>query len=82
MINELAVLIGKLKAKQQELGMTDPAFADRLGISRPLWTIVKNGQHEPGGKFLKAVMVTFPDLQLAVSNYMASGDPVSAGKES
>jgi len=65
-------IIEKLKAKQKELGISDIAFAKQIGISRPLWALVKTGKRGPGMKFIKAVMSTFPELSLDVMNYMAN----------
>lgn len=85
MAKELAALIERLKEKQGNL--SDADFAERLGISRQLWSLIKSGKHaEPGAKFLKAVVQTFPELNLAVMNYLAtstdkSASAVSSSKE-
>ncbi len=71
MTNELAVLIERLKEKQGE--QSDAEFAEKLGVSRQLWGLIKTGVHEtPGSKFITAVMRTFPELTGDVINYLAS----------
>ena len=73
MTKELAALVDKLKAKQKEANLSDVKFAELLGISRQLWAIVANDKHEPGTKFVKAVISTFPDLEFDTWNYIRSG---------
>ncbi len=80
MTNELAELTKKLRGKQGD--STDVAFARTLSISRQLWALIKKGQHEPGTKFISAVMSKYPDLMLDVMNYLRtkqehdSGEPI------
>lgn len=62
-------LIEKLKVKQGDMSETD--FAEKLGMSRAMWYLVKNGQSEPGLDFLRAVIKAFPDLQLDVYKLMS-----------
>jgi transcriptional regulator with XRE-family HTH domain len=80
--NVTAALLDKLKEKQEQLGLNDVAFAERLGVSRTLWAFVKSGERVPGQKFLQAVMAAFPELKLDVFNYMDIRSRVNAGKES
>lgn len=71
------VITEKLKAKQDESGLSDAAFAEKIGISRQLWAFVKTGKREPGMTLLSAVMNIFPDLTLEVMEYMkAKGQSV------
>lgn len=57
------MLIQTLLERQREMGLYDGAFARELGISRPFWNKIRNGQRRPGVVFLRAVAVRFPDLQ-------------------
>lgn len=82
MENSVAV-INKLKAKQEELKISDCAFATKLGISRQMWAFIKSGKRKPGQKVLNAVMSTFPELWLEIANFMASeGQGKKAAKDS
>jgi DNA-binding XRE family transcriptional regulator len=76
MTKELALLIDKLKAKQKEAGLSDVKFAQQMHISRQLWSIVEKGKHEPGTKFVKAVISTFPDLEFDTWNYLRNNKGV------
>jgi len=64
-------LIEQIKAKQIELGLSESEFAKKLGISRALWFLIKKGERQPGFKFIQAIIKKFPDLQLAVYQYLA-----------
>jgi DNA-binding XRE family transcriptional regulator len=76
MTKELALLIDKLKTKQNEAGLSDVKFAQQMHISRQLWSIVEKGKHEPGTKFVKAVISTFPDLEFDTWNYIRNNKGV------
>ena len=55
MVNELTILIEKLKAKQGDL--SDEKFAKERGWSRSLWVLIKNNKHtRPGSKFFTAIL--------------------------
>jgi len=55
-------LVTILEARQRELGLTDAAFADRLGVSRQLWAMTRAGQRAVGLLLLQGVVRAFPDL--------------------
>jgi len=74
MTKELALLIDKLKTKQKEAGLSDVKFAQQMHISRQLWSIVEKGKHEPGTKFVKAVISAFPDLEFDTWNYIRNNN--------
>ena len=56
------MLIELLQARQRELGLSDGAFARRLGVSRSLWIAVQSGQRAVGLRLLRGVVRAFPDL--------------------
>jgi transcriptional regulator with XRE-family HTH domain len=60
-----------LMQRQESLGLNESEFAEHLGISRSMWWLVKSGQRNPGGKFLRAVMRNLPECRLDVMNYMS-----------
>jgi len=49
-------------------------LAESLGVHFSTWSKIKHGHRPPGGKFLKALARTYPELRLAVFEYMSSGD--------
>lgn len=55
-------LMDTLVAKQAELGLSDTDFAAKLGISRPLWSMIRDGKRKPGQKVVAGVMRAFPRL--------------------
>jgi len=63
-------LVELLIKKQEEMNLSETEFANKLGMSRPMWYLVKSGNRQPGKKFLKATMKAFPELQLDVMNCM------------
>ncbi len=52
----------KIVAKQREGKYSDRAFAELLGISRPTWTLIRNGKAPIGPKVMSAVVRHFPSL--------------------
>jgi predicted transcriptional regulator len=73
-------IIEKLKTRQKELGLSDDGFAKHIGISRPLWALVKVGTRQPGMKFTKAVIRAFPDLEFDMWNYIRSRNSEKVAK--
>jgi transcriptional regulator with XRE-family HTH domain len=55
-------LIGKLKQKQDDLGLSDRAFAKTLNIERSMWRWIKAGKRNLGPKTLAAIRERFPEL--------------------
>lgn len=55
-------LVDTLKAKQAQSGMDDEAFAAKIGVSRPAWSMVRAGKRQMGDKVLSGVMKAFPSL--------------------
>ena len=55
-------LIESLRAKQQTLGESDGAFAQRLGVDRETWRKVRTGEMLPGRRTLIGVRRAFPEL--------------------
>ena len=63
-------LLDALETKQKTEGLSNLMFARKLNISDVFMGMLKSGQREPGKKFLGAVCVEYPDLQLHVVNYL------------
>lgn len=55
-------LVHALSRKQQDLSLTDAAFAQRLGVDRETWRKIRTGQIQPGRRTLRGVRRAFPDL--------------------
>ena len=64
-------LIERLIDKQDEL--TDQAFAEQLGISRPAWSMLRRGLREPEADTLGRILKVFPDLAEDVFDYLLGG---------
>jgi transcriptional regulator with XRE-family HTH domain len=69
------MLIEKLEAKRKELQLSDAAFARRLGVSRPLWTAVREGKRSVGMALLRGAARAFPDLDGAVLAHLRGEGP-------
>lgn len=55
-------LVEALRERQAVLGLTTGEFADRLGISRSMWSLTRRGLRRPGHLLLQGVMRQFPEL--------------------
>jgi transcriptional regulator with XRE-family HTH domain len=73
------MLIEELEAKRKELGLSDAAFARRLGVSRPLWVAVREGKRSVGMTLLRGAAREFPDLDGAVLAHLGGGKPDDGG---
>lgn len=70
-------LVQKIKARQDERGIKEEAFAAMMGVSRAQWYLIKRGDRKPSAGFLKAVIRHFPELTLDVMNYLSASDPLA-----
>jgi len=61
---------GMPKSENKQGELSDKDFAKRLGVSRQLWALVKNGKHNPGLKFIQAVMRVYPELTVELMAYL------------
>lgn len=66
-------LIRLLAERQEELGLSDGQFAERLGISKALWHLHRSGKREPALSLLQAVVQRFPELQAEVLMVLRNG---------
>lgn len=57
-------LIEELIRIQKERDWSDQDMAEHLGVSRPMWSMVKAGDRHPGRKFLRGVKRGFPYLDM------------------
>lgn len=71
---EMGKLIQELTKKQDEGKITDSAFARKLSISRQMWHYIRQGERQPGLKFLKAIIREYPEFQLLVFQIMAQSN--------
>jgi transcriptional regulator with XRE-family HTH domain len=74
-------LIEVVAAKQAALGENHQQFADRLGISRQAWMLVRNGQANPGRRTLKGFAKSFPDLHFEIIAYLLEPDKRDAARD-
>ena len=63
-------IVAQLVARQRALGLTNEAFARRLGISRVYWLQIKAGRRGMGTKFLRGVVREFPDMQWVALQFL------------
>lgn len=57
------MLLESLKAKQAELGLSDTAFAARLGISYHAWYSLQKGRRGFGTSMLRSILAEFPEFR-------------------
>ena len=68
-----ADLLAALRSKQATECLNDGQFAQRLGISKTLWSLISNGKSEPSYKMLRGVARVYPDLNPHVTIFLQSG---------
>lgn len=71
-------LIEEIKKAQSLRGLSDTQMAKEMRVDLSTLSKIKNGKASPGGKFLRALASTYPELRLAVYNYMSGGRGVNA----
>lgn len=67
----------RLIKKQTKLGIKDKPFSKLLNISRPYWTMIRNGQKKTlGEKVLRGIMQSpqLADLRPYVDLYLQEGN--------
>lgn len=57
------MLVRELVRRQIAAGEHDGQMAARLGISRPLWQMIRTGSVRPTVRLLGAVLRAYPDLR-------------------
>ena len=67
----LMKLIETLRRKQLDLGLNDARFSEMIGVSRPTWWLIRNGQRNPGVRVLRGALREFPEFGPAVYDYIA-----------
>lgn len=70
-MNTLEELVNGIKACQERRGLSDSEFSRQLKIHPSLWSLIKRGKREPGVKVLKAIATKYPELHLAILNYLS-----------
>ena len=65
-------LLGKLKDKQSQRGLSDYKFAKILGVSPQLWQMTRTGKREIGLVVLKAAIRAYPKLFKDVLLFLSS----------
>jgi transcriptional regulator with XRE-family HTH domain len=64
-------LLGKLIEEQRRSGLSDRAFARRLGVSQALWSTTRSGKAVIGSKILAACAREFPQMGEDILRYLA-----------
>lgn len=70
-------LIEQLAQRQEERKLSDEAFAARLAISRPYWSLVRAGKRQPGPRFFRGVLREFPEFASECLKHLRDLEPVS-----
>jgi hypothetical protein len=64
-------LVRRLKEEQAKLGLSDRAFARRLGVSSALWATTKSGKAPVGRKLMAATVREFPLLANDIVHHLS-----------
>lgn len=67
-------LVEEIKKLQKIRRLSDTQLGREIGFDPSLLSKIKNGHRLPSIKFLKALAGTYPEIRLAVYDYMSSGD--------
>lgn len=78
---EVDKVVEAVVKKQRELGLTETDMSKKLGISRPMWYLLKHGVRKPEKDFLGAVSFLFPDLQILVHQELIEIGKIKTAKD-
>lgn len=67
-------LLDELIKRQKDEGLSDRAFARKLGVSHVLWSQTKRGAYPIRFEILKGAAREYPTLADSVVNYLAQFD--------
>jgi hypothetical protein len=63
-VDERDLIVQKLIEVQRALQLSDQKFSEKIGISRPMWQIIRTGKRGIGGRTLIQIFKAFPPLQV------------------
>ena len=66
-------LVRVLRGQQRDEGLTIEDMARRLGVSGAMLGMVYLGKRNPGRKFLRGVLKTYPDMAAEVHRFLLRG---------
>lgn len=66
----MTTLIQQVKNLQKIKGISDMEFSRVAGIHFTSWSRIKNGHRTPSARVLGAIARAYPELQLAIFEYM------------
>ena len=55
-------LVRRLVQIQQAEGLSDEAFALKLGVHRVMWSLVRRGKRQPGKRVIEGAFRLWPEL--------------------
>lgn len=64
-------LVNHLVKEQEKLGLSDRAFAKRLGVSSALWAMTKAGKSPVGRKLMASTAREFPLLANEIVQHLS-----------
>ena len=62
------------KLLQKQGDQSDYAFARMIGVKRPLWQLTRTGKLPIGITLLKAIVQTYPELNIDVLDFLSGSD--------
>lgn len=72
------MLLKKLRQRQEEVGLSDTAFAKQLGISQQLWNAIKLGTRQIiKPPLLTGILKAYPELSRDLIIFLSNGVDVS-----
>lgn len=74
MNERITSLVTTLSRRQRADAQTDAQFAARLGLSRPMWGMLRRGKTRPGRKSLERIVRAFPEYQVQVAALFLPSD--------
>jgi transcriptional regulator with XRE-family HTH domain len=71
-------LIEEIKKLQKLKGLNDKEFSLAIGIDAGHWSKIKRGLSTPGARFINGIARTYPELELAIHDYIMTGGTKAA----
>lgn len=76
------MLVRWLTQRQEAEGLSDVAFARKLGVSQPMWNRIRNGHNRPTWRLIQKAILVYPkDRDTIIDLALASGDQVEPSDE-
>ena len=72
-------LVRWLEARQKQLGLTDSAFARKVGIDQSTWWYIRHERRTVGRRVIRKILEAFPEDRDTIIDLLLSDNSASNG---